>query len=226
MTDDHPPKVEDQDEFRTGDGDLTMSRRVPVPSRVLARDEPCADPDNCDVHFPKGTIVGRDPERSSLDHTETEVRQAGGISDEPLEVIKSKLLAEAYGASQKPIEDKNEYFKRQFQGTPDSGIPTQRDWGVRARATAVLRQEAYDRGFSAGTHKALDEAEARVRQYMAGHFSEATIGGVVQALRGGDKGMWGWDRPEVESRPTTPQDGNSIDWSSGFPSAMSKPGPY
>lgn len=33
-----------------------LAERADVPSRVLARDEPCADPASCDVHAPARTL--------------------------------------------------------------------------------------------------------------------------------------------------------------------------
>lgn len=43
------------------------------------------------------------------------------------------------------------------------------------------------------TETALADAERRVRDYMKRHFSEATIGGVVQAIRGE---VWTRDNPQ------------------------------
>lgn len=38
----------------------SLANHPPVPSRVLARDEPCQDPEHCDVHAPQGP-VGTEP---------------------------------------------------------------------------------------------------------------------------------------------------------------------
>lgn len=45
-------------------------------------------------------------------------------------------------------------------------------------------EKAYHRGVAFGSIEALSKAQDRVRQYMEGHFSSATIEGIMAALRG------------------------------------------
>jgi hypothetical protein len=52
-----------------------------------------------------------------------------------------------------------------------------------AKVTAELEDER--RKSAVAVDEALDAAAKRVRHYMAGHFSEATIDSVIQALLGG-----------------------------------------
>lgn len=46
------------------------------------------------------------------------------------------------------------------------------------------RRETYQRGLAIGAAKAIENAERRVKGYMAEHFSTATIEGVLTVLRG------------------------------------------
>lgn len=82
---------------------------------------------------------------------------------------KAELFANLYGMS--PTD----------RGVPDASLDGL-NFGVMGDPGAMTVLPEHVSVLSdAGT---LDEAERRVRDYMTGSFSEATIGGVVEALRG------------------------------------------
>jgi hypothetical protein len=50
----------------------------------------------------------------------------------------------------------------------------------------AMKRETYERGFTAGSSRALRLAERGVRRYMDAHFSTATIEAVVKAMKATD----------------------------------------
>lgn len=206
MTDDHPPR-DGGFESRKYEPDLDdeVDGIPDVHGRQWQEGQPGSN-------YPEGTIIGKDPE------TTIEFHAACGRDHV---IGESCPVGALLSSDRRLLEEVKD---------PDARSFLESRMAIRHRATKVVQAEAYDRGTSNG----LYHAERRVRQYMTGHFSEATISGVVRALRG-EHIAPGWDQqptvsngdpsmvdlapkdvrvnfPEPPAVPSQPQDGLTVDW--------------
>lgn len=78
------------------------------------------------------------------------------------------------------LEDERRAHKSEFFANLYGMSPTGREHEFR------VVPETHASSFEKGADHGLETAVLRVRRYMTGHFSEATIGGVVQAIREGE----------------------------------------
>jgi hypothetical protein len=122
---------------------------------------------------PEGQIYGTDPERfdpeagASAPDANRHETQTGGVVP--------------------PAHWKSEDIERFVLGVERSKQVALTLLELRKSATTVqdeLNKKYFTDGYEAGKHDALDEAESRVRKYMTGHFSTATMEAVIEALRG------------------------------------------
>jgi hypothetical protein len=141
------------------------------------------------------SVEDRDDNDRVLPKTQTDMAQLPGLNEwarlvelerrvKALERrgVKGQILGEAYGMSPtgRLVDDSPEIPLPGVDGVP-SEDEIREDFLRKRIGNRQVERENWSMSIARTT---LVLAERRIREYMTGHFSEATIGGVVNALHG------------------------------------------
>lgn len=81
-------------------------------------------------------------------------------------------------------DHKAQYFQSGYEAGKKDALDPSLTTEARITGAAAMRQEAYDRGLSAGESRALGEAADRLREWMGAAFSTPTTEAAVRVVRG------------------------------------------